>query len=75
MNSLPFVPCLPDRSGKLRLPSDIKVPPDWKKRPGYIALWDSWVPPDRHMAPPVSLGTGISGHAYSEGSESQASIH
>ncbi|MCO4250614.1 DEAD/DEAH box helicase [Pseudarthrobacter raffinosi] len=45
---LPFAPCLPDRSGVLRLPSEIKVQPALEEATRLIALWDTWVPADRH---------------------------
>ncbi|WP_458779323.1 DEAD/DEAH box helicase [Arthrobacter sp. D3-16] len=44
---LPFAPCLPDRSGVLRLPSEIKVQPALEEATRLIALWESWVPADR----------------------------
>ena len=44
---LPFVPCLPDRSGTLRLPSEIKVQPSLDEATRLTNLWDSWVPRDR----------------------------
>lgn len=44
---LPFAPCLPDRSGILRLPSEIKVQPALEEATRLIALWESWVPADR----------------------------
>ncbi|MGM9472467.1 sacsin N-terminal ATP-binding-like domain-containing protein [Pseudarthrobacter sp. YS3] len=45
---LPFAPCLPDRSGILRLPSEIKVQPALEEATRLIALWDTWVPAERH---------------------------
>lgn len=45
---LPFAPCLPDRSGVLRLPSEIKVQPALEEATRLISLWDTWVPADRH---------------------------
>ncbi|MFJ5960479.1 DEAD/DEAH box helicase [Pseudarthrobacter oxydans] len=44
---LPFAPCLPDRSGTLRLPSEVKVQPVLEEATRLTALWDSWVPADR----------------------------
>jgi hypothetical protein len=44
---LPFAPCLPDRSGTLRLPSEVKVPPILEEATRLTALWESWVPADR----------------------------
>ncbi|MFE4230360.1 DEAD/DEAH box helicase [Arthrobacter sp. NPDC056886] len=44
---LPFVPCLPDRSGTLRLPSEIKVQPSLEEATRLTALWESWIPLDR----------------------------
>ncbi|MGP4033851.1 DEAD/DEAH box helicase [Pseudarthrobacter sp. 1C304] len=44
---LPFAPCLPDKSGVLRLPSEIKVQPALEEATRLIALWDSWVTSDR----------------------------
>lgn len=44
---LPFVPSLPDRSGALRVPSEIKVQPDLEEATKLTSLWDSWVPIDR----------------------------
>ncbi|MEW1950948.1 DEAD/DEAH box helicase [Pseudarthrobacter sp902506025] len=44
---LPFAPCLPDRSGTLRLPTEIKVQPVLEEATRLTALWDSWVPADR----------------------------
>ncbi|WP_267278097.1 DEAD/DEAH box helicase [Arthrobacter sp. CDRTa11] len=45
---LPFAPCLPDRSGVLRRPSEIKVQPALEEATRLISLWDTWVPADRH---------------------------
>lgn len=45
---LPFAPCLPDRSGVLRLPNQIKVQPALEEATRLISLWDTWVPADRH---------------------------
>jgi hypothetical protein len=44
---LPFAPCLPDRSGVLRVPSEVKVQPVLEEATRLTALWDSWVPMDR----------------------------
>lgn len=44
---LPFAPCLPDRSGTLRLPTEIKVQPVLEEATRLTALWDSWVPAAR----------------------------
>lgn len=44
---LPFAPCLPDRSGTLRLPSEVKVQPVLEEATRLTALWDSWVSADR----------------------------
>lgn len=44
---LPFAPCLPDRSGVLGLPSEIKVPPVLEEATRLMALWDSWIPVTR----------------------------
>lgn len=44
---LPFAPCLPDRSGTLRLPSEVKVQPILEEATRLTALWDAWVPADR----------------------------
>ena len=40
---LPLVPCLPDRSGKLRVPADIKIQPEFKEATKLTALWDTAV--------------------------------
>ena len=52
---LPFAPCLPDRSGVLRLPSEIKVQPALEEATRLIALWESWVTADRHWLHPSAL--------------------
>ncbi|CAH0165770.1 Putative DNA repair helicase RadD [Arthrobacter sp. Bi26] len=52
---LPFAPCLPDRAGVLRLPSEIKVQPALEEATRLIALWESWVPVDRHWLHPSAL--------------------
>lgn len=52
---LPFAPCLPDRSGILRLPNDIKVQPALEEATRLIALWDTWVPADRHWLHSTAL--------------------
>jgi superfamily II DNA or RNA helicase len=52
---LPFVPCLPDRSGELRLPSEIKVQPVLEEATRLTALWDSWVPEDRRWLHAAAL--------------------
>ncbi len=44
---LPFAPSLPDRSGVLRIPSEIKVQPPLEEATRLIALWDSCIPQDR----------------------------
>ncbi|MHA7181617.1 DEAD/DEAH box helicase [Arthrobacter sp. MDB2-24] len=44
---LPFVPSLPDRSGALRVPSEVKVQPVLEEATKLTSLWDSWVPTDR----------------------------
>jgi len=44
---LPFAPCLPDRSGTLRLPTEIKAQPVLEEATRLTALWDSWVTVDR----------------------------
>ena len=49
---LPFVPCLPDRSGNLRVPSDIKVPPVLEEATRLTTLWDSFVALDRQWLHP-----------------------
>lgn len=43
---LPFAPCLPDRSGILRLPSEVKVQPVLEEATRLTALWESWVTVD-----------------------------
>lgn len=52
---LPFAPCLPDRAGTLRLPSEIKVQPDLEEATRLTSLWDSWVPRDRPWLHPAAL--------------------
>jgi superfamily II DNA or RNA helicase len=52
---LPFAPCLPDRSGVLRLPSEIRVQPALEEATRLIALWDSWVAMDRYWLHPSAL--------------------
>jgi superfamily II DNA or RNA helicase len=52
---LPFAPCLPDRSGVLGLPIEIKVPPVLEEATRLIALWESWIPMDRRWLHPVAL--------------------
>jgi superfamily II DNA or RNA helicase len=44
---LPFAPCLPDRSGTLRLPSEVKVQPVLEEATRLTTLWESWVAADR----------------------------
>ncbi|MGO4245662.1 DEAD/DEAH box helicase [Paenarthrobacter sp. RAF54_2] len=52
---LPFAPCLPDRSGVLRRPSEIKVQPALDEATRLMTLWDSWVTADRHWLHPSAL--------------------
>lgn len=40
---LPSVPCLPDRAGVLRKPSEIKVQPVLEEATRLTTLWNSWV--------------------------------
>lgn len=44
---LPFVPCLPDRSGTLRVPGELRVPPALEEATRLTSLWDSWIGLDR----------------------------
>ncbi|WP_162943769.1 DEAD/DEAH box helicase [Arthrobacter celericrescens] len=52
---LPYAPCLPDRSGTLRLPSEIKVQPVLEEATRLTALWDSWIAADRPWLHPAAL--------------------
>ncbi|MGW6173695.1 DEAD/DEAH box helicase family protein [Arthrobacter sp. NPDC055138] len=52
------VPCLPDRSGTLRVPADIKVQPELKEATKLTALWESWVAEDRPWLHPAALTRG-----------------
>ncbi|MHA7209663.1 DEAD/DEAH box helicase [Arthrobacter sp. MDT1-65] len=53
---LPFVPSLPDRSGRLRLPNEIKVQPPLEDATRLTSLWDSWIPDDRPWMHSSALG-------------------
>ena len=44
---LPTVPSLPDRSGKLQFPQDIKVQPVLEDADRLTKLWESWIPKER----------------------------
>ncbi len=53
---LPFVPSLPDRSGRLRLPSEIKVQPPLEDASRLTSLWSSWIPDHRPWLHASALG-------------------
>lgn len=56
--ALSAVPCLPDRSGALRLATEVKVPPALEEATKLLALWSGSVGRDRPWLHESALGRG-----------------